>query len=330
MAARRALLEGELSNFSIDLSKVPARAARRALIDETVLEVCGTKATRAIDSAISPSERTSIDNLRLTFDKKAAPRNLRGRKSMLATVATMAAAAVFIVPGALSISNATEAPAPVVERQDNQVSRDFQRAALAAPVAQNAVDSDEAIQVRAAAGLVKKAEADAKAAAEAEEARKAAEAAEVEAEAAAAAAREAEVQNNAANANATAAAIPNYVTPEASGAAGAALAYALAQIGKPYSWGSAGPNAFDCSGLMVAAYGAAGISLPRTSGAMMSVGSPVSRADLQPGDLVVTYGGGHVAMYIGNGQVVNALNYSAGVTISNVDMGGIVAMRRVG
>lgn len=324
MAARRALLEGELSNFSIDLSKVPARAARRALIDDTVLTVCGTKATRAIDTAISPSERTSIDNLRLTFDKKAAPRNLRGRKSMLATVATMAAAAVFIVPGALSVSNATEAPAPVVERQDNQVSRDFQRAALAAPIAKNAVDSDETIQARVAAGLVKKAEADAKAAAEAEEARKAAEEAE------AAAAREAEAQNNAANSNATAAAIPNYVTPEASGAAGAALAYALAQVGKPYSWGAAGPNAFDCSGLMVAAYGAAGISLPRTSGAMMSVGSPVSRADLQPGDLVVTFGGGHVAMYIGNGQVVNALNYSAGVTISNVDMGGIVAMRRVG
>lgn len=330
MAARRALVEGDISNISIDLSQVPARAARRALIDDTLIEVCGTKATRAIDTAISPSERTSIDNLRLTFDKKAAHRNHRGRKTMLAAVATMAAAAVFIVPGALSVSNATETTAPVVERQDDQVSRDIQRASLAAPVAKRAVDSDTEIQTRVAAALVKKAEADAKAAAEAEEARKAAEEAEAEAESEAAAARQAETQNNEANTSAAAAPIPNYVTPQASGAAGTALAYALAQVGKAYSWGSTGPNAFDCSGLMVAAYGAAGISLPRTSGAMMSVGSPVSRADLQPGDLVVTYGGGHVAMYIGNGQVVNALNYSAGVTISSVDMGGIVAMRRVG
>ena len=106
--------------------------------------------------------------------------------------------------------------------------------------------------------------------------------------------------------------------------------FALAQVGKAYSWGATGPNAFDCSGLMVYSYSAMGVSLPRTSGAMMSAGTAVSSTSaLQPGDLIISYGGGHVGMYIGNGQMVHAADYGIGVIVSSISGYDITAMRRV-
>ena len=82
---------------------------------------------------------------------------------------------------------------------------------------------------------------------------------------------------------------------------------ALAQLGKPYVWGAAGPNSFDCSGLTQFAYGAAGIGLPHSSRMQAGVGTPVAHAALQPGDLVFFYSPiSHVGIYVGNGQVVAA------------------------
>lgn len=104
-----------------------------------------------------------------------------------------------------------------------------------------------------------------------------------------------------------------------SSAAQTALNYALAQVGKPYVWGASGPDSFDCSGLMQAAYAAAGISLPRTTYAQVAAGTPVSTSALAPGDLVFFYGNEHVGMYIGNGKVVHAADYGIGVIISNMD-----------
>jgi cell wall-associated NlpC family hydrolase len=91
------------------------------------------------------------------------------------------------------------------------------------------------------------------------------------------------------------------------GAAQVAVDTALAQIGDPYVWAGAGPSSFDCSGLTQYAYAAAGISLPHSSSMQSGVGTPVAYSDLQPGDLVFFYSPvSHVAMYIGNGQIVHA------------------------
>lgn len=95
---------------------------------------------------------------------------------------------------------------------------------------------------------------------------------------------------------------------------------ALSKLGAPYSWGAAGPDAFDCSGLMFWAYQQQGKSIPRTSQAQIAGGTPVSRADLQPGDIVGYYPGvTHVGMYIGNGQVVHASDYGIPVQVVSVD-----------
>jgi cell wall-associated NlpC family hydrolase len=104
---------------------------------------------------------------------------------------------------------------------------------------------------------------------------------------------------------------------------------ALAQVGKPYRYGAAGPDAFDCSGLTSFAYKSAGVNLPRTTSGQRSAGVPVSRADLRPGDLVLFYGGGHASVYIGNNQVVHAPTAGQSVKVTNMDYMQYYAARRV-
>ncbi|QZY28020.1 C40 family peptidase [Nocardioides coralli] len=99
-----------------------------------------------------------------------------------------------------------------------------------------------------------------------------------------------------------------------SGRAGVAVNYALAQVGDAYVYGAAGPDAYDCSGLTMRAWGAAGVSLPHSSSAQYSSGPRVAASALQPGDLVFYYNPiSHVGIYIGNGQIVHAANPSTGV-----------------
>ncbi|MGY1742059.1 MULTISPECIES: C40 family peptidase [unclassified Blastococcus] len=114
-------------------------------------------------------------------------------------------------------------------------------------------------------------------------------------------------------------------------AAQVAVDTALAQRGDPYVWAAAGPDSFDCSGLTSFAYRAAGISLPHSSRMQSQMGTPVSRADLQPGDLVFFYSPvSHVGMYIGNGQMVHASTYGQPVKIAPVDsMPGYNSARRI-
>ncbi|CUR53948.1 putative exported cysteine proteinase [metagenome] len=113
---------------------------------------------------------------------------------------------------------------------------------------------------------------------------------------------------------------------EASGRAAAAVQYAMAQVGKSYVYGAAGPSAFDCSGLTMMAWAQAGVGLPHSSSAQFSSGPRISESDLQPGDLVFYYSPiSHVGMYIGNGLIVNAENPSAGVKVT-----GLHAMPYVG
>ncbi|MGW1620717.1 NlpC/P60 family protein [Streptomyces sp. NPDC002172] len=93
---------------------------------------------------------------------------------------------------------------------------------------------------------------------------------------------------------------------KASGAAAKAVAFALAQIGKPYVWGAVGPSSYDCSGLTSTAWAAAGHPIPRTSQAQWQGLTRVSLASVQPGDLIIYYDATHVGMYIGDGQIVHA------------------------
>jgi len=91
------------------------------------------------------------------------------------------------------------------------------------------------------------------------------------------------------------------------GSASAVVAYARAQVGKPYCYGGSGPGCFDCSGLTMMAWRQAGISLPHSSASQYNVGRRISAGELQPGDLVFYYSPiSHVSVYIGNGQRISA------------------------
>ncbi|WSB48187.1 NlpC/P60 family protein [Streptomyces cellulosae] len=109
-----------------------------------------------------------------------------------------------------------------------------------------------------------------------------------------------------------------------------AVAYARQKLGSPYVWGATGPDAFDCSGLVLAAYRSAGVSLPRTTYAQIDAGRRVSPSELLPGDLVFFYSGiSHVGLYIGNGQMIHAPNPSAPVRVAPVDQMPFAGATRV-
>jgi len=85
-----------------------------------------------------------------------------------------------------------------------------------------------------------------------------------------------------------------------------AVAFAYAQIGKPYVWGATGPSAYDCSGLVQAAWAAAGVSIPRTTYDMWASLPHIPLSDLQVGDLIEYNGESHVAIYVGDGYIIDA------------------------
>ena len=157
-----------------------------------------------------------------------------------------------------------------------------------------AAQRDEVNQLTARIAEAERREAAARARAEAE--------ARARAEAAAKARREA-----AKRARDEAAQAARDEVPTTRGSASAAVDAAMSQVGKPYRWGAAGPNAYDCSGLTMWAWRHAGVSLPHSSRMQYRATRRISRAQLQPGDLVF-FGHPihHVAMYIGNGKVVEA------------------------
>jgi len=124
-----------------------------------------------------------------------------------------------------------------------------------------------------------------------------------------------EAAQTAAAAKATVTSTGSSTTPDptgdstpASGRAATAVAFAKAQLGKPYVFGAAGPGSWDCSGLTMMAWRAAGVSLPHSAHLQYNdVAHKVSQADLQSGDLVMFYGGmHHVGIYAGNGMVIHA------------------------
>jgi cell wall-associated NlpC family hydrolase len=111
---------------------------------------------------------------------------------------------------------------------------------------------------------------------------------------------------------------------------GGAVGVALSFVGTPYVWGGASPGGFDCSGLVMYAYGQVGVSLPHSSYALWNVGVPVPRDQLQPGDLVFFSGLGHVGIYMGGGQFVHAPQTGDVVKVSSIDAhGSFVGARRI-
>ena len=114
-----------------------------------------------------------------------------------------------------------------------------------------------------------------------------------------------------------------------SGSGSSVVDYATQFVGNPYVWGGTSlTNGADCSGFVQSVYANFGVSLPRTSYEQQNAGTEVSYADAQPGDLICY--GGHVAIYMGNGQIVHASNSQDGIKISNdATYRTIVSVRRL-
>ncbi|MDR6863674.1 C40 family peptidase [Phycicoccus sp. 3266] len=110
--------------------------------------------------------------------------------------------------------------------------------------------------------------------------------------------------------------------PPSSGGVGAVIAYAQAQLGKPYGWGAAGPSSFDCSGLTMMAWRQAGVYLSHYTGAQWAETSRVAISDLRPGDLVFYGSDGpsshHMGLYVGNGQMIEAPHTGAVVRYASI------------
>jgi cell wall-associated NlpC family hydrolase len=126
-----------------------------------------------------------------------------------------------------------------------------------------------------------------------------------------------------------------YAAQGGSNAVTAAIAFAKAQIGKPYQFGAAGPDAYDCSGLVYAAYAAAGIHIARTTYQWQQDGPVIPLSEIQPGDLLFSAGSdgtpanpGHVVMYLGGGQVIQAPQTGEDVQIDPVDLASVVVATR--
>jgi peptidoglycan DL-endopeptidase CwlO len=121
-------------------------------------------------------------------------------------------------------------------------------------------------------------------------------------------------------------------------AAAVAIAYARAQLGKPYCWGGTGSACYDCSGLVMEAYASAGVTIPRTSEAQWAALPHIPAADLEPGDLIFYAGSdgtvsspGHVVMYVGGGEAIQA--YATGYPVmtsalASMDAGGLTGYAR--
>jgi peptidoglycan DL-endopeptidase CwlO len=113
--------------------------------------------------------------------------------------------------------------------------------------------------------------------------------------------------------------VSHYVPTYSAGAAGQAVKFAYAQIGKPYQWAADGPESFDCSGLTMAAWRAAGVSLPHNSAEQYAAVAHISNSDLRPGDLVFYYSPiHHVAIYIGGGHIIHAPRVGEDVQVASV------------
>lgn len=116
--------------------------------------------------------------------------------------------------------------------------------------------------------------------------------------------------------------------PEQVSGGSAVAGYGLQFVGNPYKWGGTSlTNGADCSGFIMSVYAHYGVSLPHSSSALRGVGTEVSYSEAQPGDIICY--NGHVALYIGNGQIVHAANERKGITVSSATYNNIITVRRI-
>jgi len=124
---------------------------------------------------------------------------------------------------------------------------------------------------------------------------------------------------------------PNVIIPTANTVGEQALQAAITREGDPYVWGAAGPSAFDCSGLVVWAYAQEGIALPHFTGDLWNSGVHVTRADLEPGDLVFFFADiSHVGIYIGDGMMIDAPDFGQDVQVQPISLDPYVGAVRIG
>ncbi|MFE2496881.1 C40 family peptidase [Streptomyces scopuliridis] len=240
------------------------------------------------------------------------------------------------VAGAASPANAEPVTTQTIEMPTltSGLAGDFARSAEATQRVANSLDlraqQDAAATTAAQTAKKAKAEAERKAEAEAKKKAEAKRAEEARAKAAAAerASRTAErttlsapSSSNSGSGSSSGSTVSK-VTSQATGSAAAVLAFAQAQLGDAYIMGSTGPNAWDCSALVQAAYRQIGVDLPRVSQDQSTAGTQVSLSNLQPGDILYWGGAGsayHTAIYAGGGEFIGAQNPSSGVVKKSLD-----------
>ncbi|GGZ14064.1 NlpC/P60 family protein [Streptomyces nitrosporeus] len=214
------------------------------------------------------------------------------------------------------LSTAVAASAQATQQVAHDLETQAQQDAAAAKAAKTAK--------KAKAEAVRKAEAEKKA----EAAAKAKAEAEAEAEAAERASRTAErttlsaSSGSSGSSGSSASASTTSYSSSATGSAASVVAFAKAQVGDAYVSGGTGPNSWDCSGLVQAAFRSVGVDLPRVSQSQSTAGTQVSLSNLQPGDILYWGGAGsayHVAVYVGGGQFVGAQNSGTGVVQASLD-----------
>lgn len=311
-------LGAELESARFDLSKVEEEVAEAQVkVDQTNAELDrrrGEMRTFAVKAYQSGNDSPEFNAL-LTADGDTAPAKKSyieitngNRQDLVDSLSAMRRQA----EDETDRLQQAQAEAKRVNDGIEQTKADAQRATDAQRVVNNRVQGELATLVREEEA--RRAAAAAAAAAE----RAAAEAAARPAAPAAAAVSAPRSTGGGGGGTSSPAPGPSGPAPIIRGGLEGAIDAALSKVGSPYSWGSAGPNSFDCSGLMVWAFKQVGISLPHYSGAQYAGTTRISRSQLQPGDLVFWGSGGseHVALYMGGNQLVHAFssNRATGVT----------------
>ena len=277
-------------------AEMEATAAQ--LADELAAVTAKLNETEALLSSLQAEERA-----RLEAEMAAQQEAQR---------AAAAAAGAAVVSAEQSTATAAQVSAEVASQEAASAQ---QAAAAAQQAAQQAAAPGASASAAQAAQREAARQAAAAAAAQQAAAAKQAEAARQAAAAAAAEAARKAAQEKAAQKPATSA-----PAPSSNGGSGAAVSYALSQVGKGYVLGGTGPSSYDCSGLTMMAWRNAGVSLPHFSGSQYQATRAVPTSQIQPGDLLFFYSiSTHVGMYIGNGQFVHAANPSRGVVVDSLN-----------
>jgi cell wall-associated NlpC family hydrolase len=301
----------------------------------TALEAVSDARTRtlqraAASSIVADTMRQQAARAEAAQAKAAqAAQDARNQAQAQADQAQAAAAQIQQQQNALTVQLASLRKTSVdleKQRQDGLAAAAVARAAAAEAARQSRLAAERAKAARTAAARKAAQQAAARAAAEAARQKAAAEAAEK-------AAQEAAQQQTNPKPSHSPKPRPRPQSPppppSTNGGVSAVIAFARDQIGKPYQWGGAGPNTFDCSGLTMRAWQRAGVSLSHYTGAQWGETARVAISDLRPGDLVFFGSSGptshHVGLYIGGGQMIEAPYTGANVRYASIYRSDLVS-----